>query len=93
MSLGYLTKIDRVIRSYEKKWLFLPHDCPNAYIHSKLVDGGLDIPSLRCKASHERFERLRRLKDSSYLVGPVVNSYLDKQIQKPEQPLRDNTDT
>ena len=78
VSLGYLTKIDPVIRSYVKKWLFLPHDCPSEDINSKIVDGGLGIPSLKWKASHERFERLRHLKNSSYLVRPVFKSYLDK---------------
>ena len=43
LTLGYLIKVDRIIKSYVRKWLFLPHDCPNAFVHSKVEDGGLGI--------------------------------------------------
>ena len=46
------------------------------FVHSKIVDGGLGIPSLRWKASQERYTWLLSLKEYTYLVRPVVNAYL-----------------
>ena len=33
---------------------------------------------------------LRRLKDSTYLVGPIINAYLDKEVRKAEHFLRED---
>ena len=44
-----------------RKWLNLPHDTSNAFIHSDVKQGGLGIPSLRLTIPFMKSARLRRL--------------------------------
>lgn len=34
------------VRAHVRRWLHLPHDVPNAYIHASITNGGLGIPEL-----------------------------------------------
>lgn len=36
--------IDKYIRKISRKWLKLPNDCPNAFLHASVKSGGLGIP-------------------------------------------------
>lgn len=89
VTFGYLRTIDRMLRKYVRAWIHLPHDCPNAYIHASIVDGGLGIPSVRWRAPVERANRLAKLARSSYLVGDTVNLFLLKEITSNENRLKD----
>lgn len=68
ISFGYLRSIDRTTRKYVRKWLNLPYDCPNAYIHANIKDDGLGIPSLRWKAPAEGWFRLAKLAKSTCIT-------------------------
>ena len=57
--ISSLRRLDQVVRSTIRKWLNLPHDVPNAYIHSSVRDGGFGIPSLRWMAPLLRLNRLK----------------------------------
>ena len=41
-----LKNMDRSVRRMVRKWLRLPHDNPNAYIHGAVREGGLGVTSL-----------------------------------------------
>lgn len=58
-TMSILKKADKVIRAAVRKWLALPHDVPNAYIHASSIDGGLGIPSIRWEVPLRRLGRLR----------------------------------
>ncbi|CAB0034374.1 unnamed protein product [Trichogramma brassicae] len=89
--MGYLRSIDRKIRASLRDWLRLPHDCPNAYFHAKVADGGLGIPSVRWQAPLERRSRLTNLRNSEYLTGGAFKEYLEDNIKTTEQLLTNGT--
>lgn len=91
VTYGYLRSIDVVIRKFVRKWLALPHDCPNGYIHAAIEDGGLGIASIRWRAPLERLGRLKALTKSSYISGPVAGAYIEREITKVELRLKDNS--
>lgn len=43
---GRLHSLDVIVRSFVRKWLHLPRDCPNAFIHASTREAGLGITSL-----------------------------------------------
>ncbi|GBN58774.1 hypothetical protein AVEN_120842-1 [Araneus ventricosus] len=45
--VGNLAKLDTRVRAFVRKVLYLPTDCPNAYQHAAVSEGGLGVPSLR----------------------------------------------
>ena len=45
--LGTLKSADKKLTAAIRKWLNLPHDVPNAYVYSSIVEGGLGIPAIR----------------------------------------------
>ncbi|GBN90260.1 Retrovirus-related Pol polyprotein from type-2 retrotransposable element R2DM [Araneus ventricosus] len=58
---------------FVRKVLYLPTDCPNAYLHAAISDGGLGVPSLRYSVPVWRSERLAGLSTSmspACLAGP-----------------------
>lgn len=73
-NLSVLNNLDKKVRSSVRKWLSLPHDCPNAYFHARVVDGGLGLPSLRWVVPHLRMRRLRRLPIDIQQAGPSLQS-------------------
>lgn len=58
---GLLRHIDITIRKAILKWLHLPKDTTNSYIHSDNKDGGLGIPSLKFQIPILRKTRLENL--------------------------------
>lgn len=58
-TLSLLNKADKMVRTAVRKWVALPHDIPNAYIHASGIDGGLGIPSLRWEVPIRRLGRLQ----------------------------------
>ena len=42
-TVSRLERLDKLVRKYVRKWLRLPHDTPNSFIHGDLPDGGLGI--------------------------------------------------
>lgn len=59
-TLSRLKKIDTMIRGAIRKWLTLPKDVLNAYIHASVKDGGLSIPSMRWLMPLHRRIRLEK---------------------------------
>ncbi|CAB0028302.1 unnamed protein product [Trichogramma brassicae] len=88
--IGYLRSLDRVVRHAVRGWLHLPHDCPVAYFHAAVMDGGLGIPSFRWSAMLNRRGRLEHLRTSEYLTGDTVKQHLDRAISKTENFLKDD---
>lgn len=89
-TISQLRAIDRAAREAVRKWLHLPHDCPNAYIHASIADGGLGVPSVRLRAPLLRLNRLKALTTSNYIVGRAKDKYLELEITSMEQRLRVN---
>ena len=85
---GYLKKIDTIIRQYARRWLHLPMDCPVGYFHASVKDGGLGIHSIRTKSMIDRVARLDRLRNSELVHGIEGTRYLDLEISKAEQRLK-----
>lgn len=83
--LSRLNKVDTLVRGAVRKWLALPHDVPNAYIHAKAADGGLSIPSMRWLMPLHRKERLEAMSKKDKEPG----SFLTQEIQKSKRRLKD----
>lgn len=54
-TMGFLRKLDKVIRVAIRAWVHLPDDTPLGFFHARAIDGGLGVPSLSA-----RIPRLRR---------------------------------
>jgi len=59
-----LRRMDRQIGRYVRKWLSLPMDVPDAYLHAPVKAGGLGIPCLRLWVPLMRLNRLKRAIDN-----------------------------
>lgn len=73
-TLSYLNRLDKQIRSFARKWLSLPADCPNAYFHAGVRDGGLGIPSLRWVIPQLRMRRLQKLPLDVQAAGATLQN-------------------
>lgn len=93
VQFGHLRKLDRSIRKSIRSWLHLPKDCPNAYFHAKISDGGLGVPSLRWWAPLQRLETLKRLRKNQYLVKNKATTYLNDEYADTEKRLKLNNNT
>lgn len=60
-SISILKKCDKIVRHTVRRWLNLPSDSPNAYIHACVKDGGLGIEAARWSAPLRRLNRLKSL--------------------------------
>ena len=89
-SFGHLRSVDKKIRIYVRKWLHLPHETPNGYIHAAIKDGGLGVHSIRWNAPAYRARRLESLLRSNYVVGPVAGCYIEREKSIAERRIRDN---
>ena len=79
IKIGLLRSVDRDIRASVRKWLSLPHDCPNAYFHADKKSGGLSIPSLRYIAPLQRQVKLETLMRSTYIIGNAADDFLERE--------------
>ncbi|KAG8171631.1 hypothetical protein JTE90_013064 [Oedothorax gibbosus] len=82
--LGVLKKADIRVRDFIRKILHLPKDCPNAYIHANVDDGGLGVTSLRTKVPELRLKRLEKLKRNmpEEAIGGSAGDFLLLNIKK-----------
>lgn len=82
--VGTLIKTDRMIRSFLRKHLNLPHDALNAFFHSDINDGGLGIISFRLAIPEMRRRRLEAIKKSfsSAAAGGFINDILHLHLQR-----------
>lgn len=87
-NLSRLKKIDKVVRGAVRKWLALPHDVVNAYIHASAKDGGLAIPSMRWLMPLRRKERLLKLTKEGREPCP----YLSQEIGRARRRLLEGRD-
>jgi hypothetical protein len=60
-SMGFLRKLDRMVRGAVRKWLHMPADTPLGVFHAKVADGGLGIPELVIRVRRLARERLERM--------------------------------
>lgn len=81
-NIGYLRKIDAVVRKEVRKWLDLPHDSPSAYIHADYKDGGLSVPSARWSIPEMRMRRLHTIADISPNYALIVMDEIEKCRQR-----------
>ncbi|GBL95535.1 Retrovirus-related Pol polyprotein from type-2 retrotransposable element R2DM [Araneus ventricosus] len=61
---GHLVKLDSCARAFVRRVLYLPTDCPNAYLYAAISDGGLGVPCLRYSVPVWRAARLTSLSTS-----------------------------
>lgn len=85
--LATLKSADKRVRRTIRKWLKLPHDVPNAYIHAKIQDGGLQIPATRWMAPLLRKKRLNSLQNK---ISPATHKFLQKEIDLYNRRLLEN---
>lgn len=90
VKFGYLKTLDKKIRMTLRKWLHLPKDCPNAYFHTNIRDGGLGVPSLRWWAPLQRLKALKRLGKNHFLQAKRTTTYLNSMISEAEKRLNNN---
>jgi hypothetical protein len=60
-TVNVLRRLDVSVRRCVRKWLRLPHDTPNAFIHGSLNDGGLGVTSLCLQIPVLKRERMVHL--------------------------------
>lgn len=58
VTITKLNELDRLIRKYVKRWLYLPADVPDAYIYARVRDGGLGVTNLTQQVPLIRKSRL-----------------------------------
>lgn len=89
VNISVLRKCDRLIRTTVRKWLNLPSDAPNAYVHAHVRDGGLGITALRWSAPLRRLQRLERLPLAEAMNNNVPGAFLMNEIKKCKERLLD----
>ena len=62
-----LRRLDQQVRQAVRRWLHLPKDATDAYIHTSARGGGLGIPELAITIPLMRTTRLEKLRTSDYL--------------------------
>lgn len=88
VTIGALNKTDKIIRSAVRDWLALPHDAPNAYMHTTIREGGLGIPSLRWAAPLQRRGRLLAARNTHYQQG--FDDYAKEELARCTKRLTDH---
>lgn len=87
--LTLLKRVDVEIRKYVRKWLNLPHDVPNAYIHAAIKDGGLGIPAMRWDIPYLRLKRINSfLKSTTHAINNDL--FMQKEITRLNKRLLNN---
>lgn len=89
-SISLLRKCNNILRTAVRKWLNLPTDFPNAYIHANIRDEGLGITSLRWSAPLRRLKRLESLPLTQQQASDVPGSFLNNEIQACRRRLLNN---
>ena len=84
--LGTIKCADKKVRGTVRKWLNLPHDVPNAYVHASISDGGLGIPAMRWVSPLMRKTRLETMMG---ILNVNAHSFLAKEVMICQQGLLD----
>lgn len=88
-TLSTLRKVDTILRQAVRRWLSMPTDTPNAYIHANVKDGGLGITSLRWSVPLRRLRRLEKLPIAEQGTIGAPGSFLQKDVAQCKQRLKD----
>lgn len=86
-AIGVLVKFDRIVRTFVRKWVHLPQDCPMGYIHASVKDGGLGVPSVRWNAPRLRLQRLQKLSMQEIRGNRFPGFYWRKEMDVAEKRL------
>jgi len=65
VSAKTLKGMDIVVRTAVRRWLRFPHDVPAGYFHAPIQSGGLGMPLLKTLIPILKYNRLRRLCQST----------------------------
>ena len=74
-----LKRFDTSVRQHIRKWLRLPHDCPVAFFHAPVAEGGLGVDLLEAHIPWLHFRRLKKLFETS--VGDLKALFEHADIQ------------
>ena len=85
--LGTLKCAAKKVKGAVRRWLNLPHDVPNAYVHASNTDGGLGIPAMRWVAPLMSKTRLEAMLG---ILNPNAHAFLAKEIMICQQRLSDH---
>lgn len=77
-----LKLIDKPTRGYVRKWLHLPKDVPNAYIHAPTRVGGVGVFELALRIPVSRANRLEGVIDEHFMGPSLRNSQFYQRIKK-----------
>ena len=93
VTVSQLQRLDIAVRRHVRKWLRLPHDSPNSFIHASVSDGGLGVSSLRTNIPLLKRDRIDRLISRvSTGLDPVLEAvyktsrFLNDEIRRWSQP-------
>lgn len=89
-TISVLRKCDTILRQAVRRWLALPADVPNAYIHANTKHGGLGIASFRWHVPLRRLKRLERLPLAAVHATSTPGAFLKKEIMQCEICLRND---
>nr|XP_012215484.1 PREDICTED: uncharacterized protein LOC105667926 [Linepithema humile] len=89
-SISLLRKCDSLVQCAVRKWLSLPTDSPNAYVHAGVRDGGLGIEAVRWSAPLRRLNRLKSLPLAQQQASGVPGSFLSNEIALCKRRLADD---
>lgn len=87
-----LGEVDKLVRRYVKRWLHLPKDCPNGFIHTDTALGGLGVACMATKIARLRLQRTERMRNDRDLVIKELASveYVMRTWAVPPCPTDDN---
>ncbi|KAK2577612.1 hypothetical protein KPH14_012895 [Odynerus spinipes] len=74
VTLGKLNALDLQTRAAVRRWLRLPHDVPNGFMHAPITSGGLGIPAMSTSVPGLLYDRLNSLGHST---SPQVRGSLE----------------
>ena len=81
-----MKEFDRLFNKYVRKWLRLPHDCPNILINGPIAKGGLGIQNMHeniCGRRLDRYLRFNNVDDDPYEGDKQVDE-LKNTMKHPE---------
>lgn len=91
-TISGLNKIDALTRKEVRKWLALPRDTLNAYIHANMKDGGLSIPSVRWLMPIHRASRIVKIMKKNPENDTSDHVFLQDEFRRASRRLMDGSD-
>jgi len=90
VSAKTLKGMDIVVRTAVRRWLRFPHDVPAGYFHAPIQSGGLGMPLLKTLIPILKYNRLRRLCQSSLPAARAAaeTTYVARQLVWCENQMR-----